>query len=300
MKTFLDESEHFEIADPKNGSQSTEQEQTLVKRLSEEQTIGRNSKRKLRQLSSLPKDGIYEKTLDNLSKSAVLDSAHHTIFTNLVQKLEREDLAGPHDFFTFQPVIEDSPCHMRAYLPPLSPRSQNKFTLVLDLDETLVHFEENQERTGGQFHVRPFAVDFLKQMSKYYELVIFTAAIKEYADWILDKIDEEGVISHRLYREHTCQKNNVFLKDLTLLGRDIRKCIIVDNNAENFQIHPQNGIFIKSWYGDPTDQALKRLAPILRGTSLLTLEISAASPNDIRQALAHVKQATCFRAPLRD
>ncbi len=55
------------------------------------------------------------------------------------------------------------------------------------------------------------------------------------------------------------------MKDLTTLGRDIRKCIIVDNHAENFQCHPENGIFIKSWYGDPNDQALARLAPILKG-----------------------------------
>ena len=31
-------------------------------------------------------------------------------------------------------------------------------------------------------------------MSNYYNLVIFTAAMKEYADWILEKIDEENNI----------------------------------------------------------------------------------------------------------
>ena len=62
----------------------------------------------------------------------------------------------------------------------------------------------------------------------------------------------------------------MFLKDLSLLGRDIKKCIIVDNSAENFQMHPENGIFIKSWYGDLQDQALVKLAPILRGSPTLS------------------------------
>lgn len=49
-------------------------------------------------------------------------------------------------------------------------------------------------------------------MSNYYELVIFTAATKEYADWILDLMDDKKVLSYRLYREHTVAHNNCFLK----------------------------------------------------------------------------------------
>lgn len=51
------------------------------------------------------------------------------------------------------------------------------FTLVLDLDETLVHFFYTP--SGGTFLVRPFAHEFLMQMSEYYEIVIFTAAMKD-------------------------------------------------------------------------------------------------------------------------
>jgi CTD small phosphatase-like protein 2 len=121
----------------------------------------------------------------------------------------------------------------------------------------------------------------------------------------LDKLDEENLISHRLYREHTQPKNNVYIKDLSLLGRDIKKCIIVDNNAENFQVHPKNGIFIKSWYGDQADQALTKLAPILKGSAALISEISTANCPDIRVALKRVKEAMLRNAqkpldPLRD
>lgn len=71
-------------------------------------------------------------------------------------------------------------------------------------------------------------------MSKYYEIVIFTAAVKDYADWILDRLDPEKIISHRLYRCSTTEQNGVFLKDLSKLGRDLAKTLIVDNNPVNF------------------------------------------------------------------
>lgn len=114
----------------------------------------------------------------------------------------------------------------------------------------------------------------------------------------------DGVIAHRLYREHTYQKENVYVKDLSTLGRNIKRCIIIDNHPENFQVHPENGIFIKSWFGDMSDQALSRLAPILRGKELLQ-EISMTNSDDIRVTLRKVKDAMARNmknspAPLRD
>ena len=63
-----------------------------------------------------------------------------------------------------------------------------KYTLVLDLDETLVHFKEDQEDeiNGGILLQRPFVTEFLKTMSKFYEIVIFTAGMQDYADWALE------------------------------------------------------------------------------------------------------------------
>ena len=71
-------------------------------------------------------------------------------------------------------------------------------------------------------------------------------------------------ISHRLYRQHATPYGMVFVKDLSKLGRDISKAIIVDNVAENFQLQPDNGIFIKSWFEDTKDTALSELAPLLK------------------------------------
>lgn len=62
-------------------------------------------------------------------------------------------------------------------MQPLSPGSKDKFTLVLDLDETLIHYEEVGNQ--GKFLIRPYTYKFLEEMAKYYEVVIFTAAMQD-------------------------------------------------------------------------------------------------------------------------
>ena len=76
---------------------------------------------------------------------------------------------------------------------------------------------------------------FLCEMSKYYEVVVFTAGLKVYADWIINDLDKQAFINHRLYRDNTRHKNGVYIKDLSKLGRDLAKIVIVDNIEDNFQ-----------------------------------------------------------------
>lgn len=203
---------------------------------------------------------------------------------------ELRDLDGPYvgsvhidkmdsPFFLFQPDTQKVK-QKKALIPPI--RSDREYTLVLDLDETLIHFDENPDGTS-QFLIRPYAQSFLKEVSKCYELIIFTAALKDYADFILDRLDTEGCISHRLYRYHCSFSENVYHKDLSKIGRPLDKILIVDNNAENFQQQPDNGIYIKSWYNDPNDEALKRLTPLL--TDIVHKQYS-----DVRVALKKYKE----------
>lgn len=137
-----------------------------------------------------------------------------------------------------------------------------KYTLLLDLDETLVHYVEGGN-AEGHFFIRPYARYFIESLFPYYEIIIFTAAIKSYADWIIDKLDHKNQISHRLYRCSTNMMNGVFIKDISRVGRQLSKTIIVDNNPDNFKFQPENGIFVKSWFNDPNDNALKDLSEIL-------------------------------------
>ena len=102
--------------------------------------------------------------------------------------------------------------------------------------------------------------------------------MQDYADWVLDQLDPEGYITYRLYRQHALAAGSFFIKDLSRLGRDIDKTLIVDNVAENFQLQPDNGVFIRTWIDDPTDNALDELAPLLK-------EIALRNVKDVREAL---------------
>jgi CTD small phosphatase-like protein 2 len=94
--------------------------------------------------------------------------------------------------------------------------------------------------------------------------VIFTASLPEYADYILNKLDPHNtLIGSRLYRYHTFIDKDAYIKDLKKLGRDLSKTLIVDNVAENFRLQPENGIFIKTWTGDPKDTVLMELGAVL-------------------------------------
>jgi CTD small phosphatase-like protein 2 len=124
-------------------------------------------------------------------------------------------------------------------------------------------------------------------MAKQYEVVIFTAGMKDYADWALSQIGDGLVakkcISHRLYRQHALPCREFYIKDLSLLGRDLNRTIIVDNISENFLLQPENGISIKSWYDDPADNALLQLAPLLLG-------IAKQKVSDVKLALRESKE----------
>jgi len=181
-------------------------------------------------------------------------------------------------------MASDSCEEMREILePPFLPkldRSNFKYTLVLDLDETLIHYFQTEDE--GKWLIRPNAEDFLEEMSKYYEIVIFTAAMQDYADWVIDQIDPNGYIKYRLYRQHALRWGQIYIKDLSRVGRDLSKMIIVDNVPENFQLQADNGIFITSWFNDVNDTALNELMPILK-------EIVLKNVDDVRMALRRLR-----------
>ncbi len=155
--------------------------------------------------------------------------------------------------------------HSNKPVPPFLPAMQKntKYTLVLDMDQTLIHTKQIRN-DKSIFLIRPYCHQFLDQMNKYYEIVIFTAAVKQYADLILDSIDQKKRISHRLYRQHTRIQDYVSIKDLALIDRDLSKCIIIDNIASNFKMQPKNGIAISTWTGEPDDTSLFNLIPVLK------------------------------------
>ncbi|CDW73412.1 nli interacting factor-like phosphatase family protein [Stylonychia lemnae] len=176
----------------------------------------------------------------------------------------------------------------RSFILPELDNSRYQYTLVLDLDETLIHFEASEKK----FKIRPNCITFLKTLSQYFEIVIFTAASQDYADWILDVLDpNKAFISHRLYRQHTQYDDGVYVKDLNLLGRDLKKTIIIDNIRENFERQDANGIEIVTWLNDPNDRELDNLQVFLKG-------LVEAQVKDVRP-LINLFKAECWKSPTK-
>ena len=158
-------------------------------------------------------------------------------------------------------------------------KKDNKKTLVLDLDETLIHsafepFKPKDDITLKMklkedeiiIHVlkRPYLEEFLNIVTQKYEVVIFTASISDYANPLLDQLDPYKKISYRLFREH-CTKSDsgLFIKDLNKLGRNLKDIIIIDNNPVSFTYNKGNGLPILTWHSIQSDNELIKLIPLL-------------------------------------
>ncbi|XP_076951413.1 uncharacterized protein LOC143624746 [Bidens hawaiensis] len=158
------------------------------------------------------------------------------------------------------------------------PTKTKSVTLALDLDETLVHSSlEHCDDADFTFSVvsnlkehtvyvkqRPYLRTFLEKVSEMFHIVIFTASQSIYAKKLLDILDPNGkIISRRAYRESCIFTDGSYTKDLTILGVDLAKVVLIDNSPQVFRLQVNNGIPIKSWFDDPLDCALISLLPFL-------------------------------------
>ena len=168
--------------------------------------------------------------------------------------------------------------------------NNNKKTLILDLDETLVHssfhplyFEGEliqpdlfftilfENKTHDVYVLkRPYIKEFLNKMSKIFNIYIFTASIKEYASPLLVKLDEKKLISKALFRENcTLSKDNKYIKDLHILEENLKNVILIDNNPNSYRYNKCNGIPIKTWHYDKNDKELIKIIPFLTFLALV-------------------------------
>ncbi|RCI16411.1 hypothetical protein L249_1985 [Ophiocordyceps polyrhachis-furcata BCC 54312] len=173
-----------------------------------------------------------------------------------------------------------------------APLAQQK-TLILDLDETLIHSMSKGGRmsTGHMVEVRlntasvrmgagraaqhpilywvnkrPFCDEFLRRVCKWFNLVVFTASVQEYADPVIDWLESERkFFSARYYRQHCTYRQGAYIKDLSSVEPDLSKVMILDNSPLSYLFHQDNAIPIQGWINDPTDNDLMHLVPMLEG-----------------------------------
>lgn len=169
--------------------------------------------------------------------------------------------------------------HNVKLLPALHPDDSGKKCLVLDLDETLVH-SSFRAVPGADFVIpvqiedvvhfvyvmkRPGVDEFLVEMAKHYEVVIYTASLNKYADPLLDLLDPQNTIRTRLFRESCVYYEGNYVKDLSLLDRDLEQTIIIDNSPSSYIFHPENAIDCSSFIDDPNDWELDQIGAFLKG-----------------------------------
>ena len=182
-------------------------------------------------------------------------------------------------------------------------KNKIKSTLVLDLDETLVYvtdmknddlpimqipFEyyvyddselyikknmkiqdyQNMEKATNYLIIRPGFNKFISEVKKYFdEIFIFTSSQYSYAEKIVKIIDKNKYIS-KIYSRKDCSfYNEVFYKDLNKIKKDLSNTIIIDNFPESYLLQHFNGLPIPSFMGDPNDNELIKLLPILEKLS---------------------------------
>ncbi|CAG9467370.1 unnamed protein product [Pedinophyceae sp. YPF-701] len=191
-----------------------------------------------------------------------------------------DEYFDPYWFIKNLPDVRECVREPRTKVLPARTRRCKRKTLVLDLDETLVHScldgspagtcdFEFPVAVGGRVHAvrvrqRPGMMHFLQRVSQLYEVVIFTASQRVYAERLLNVVDpKRSLIRHRVFRESCVNFEGNYLKDLSVLGRDLEHTIIVDNSPQAFGFQLGNGIPIASWFDDEGDRELYHLLPFL-------------------------------------
>ncbi|KAG9445973.1 hypothetical protein H6P81_012101 [Aristolochia fimbriata] len=222
------------------------------------------------------------------------DPSDDSISEVCVEADEGDDLDDfdPYLFIKNLPDLSTVVPTFRPMLLPKQTRSCPRTTLVLDLDETLVHSSlEHCENADFTFQVnfnlmehtvyvrcRPYLKDFMERVASLFEIIVFTASQSIYAEQLLNVLDpKRRLFRHRVFRESCVFVEGNYLKDLSVLGRDLARVVIVDNSPQAFGFQVDNGIPIQSWFNDPTDRALEELLPFLE---------SLVGVDDVRPILA--------------
>ena len=166
-----------------------------------------------------------------------------------------------------------------------------RYTLVLDLDETLVHCQRKANK-GFILLLRPGLIEFLEKMKNMCELILFSFGTSNYVDSIINVIEkDEKYFEYILDRNHGMYENGMCVKDLGMLNRDLKSIIIIDDTSKYFQLHKENGICVKPFYGDVEND---KNTLIILGNILEKIFYDANVTGDVRISLQKFKKLLEF------
>ncbi|KAF8409720.1 hypothetical protein HHK36_005799 [Tetracentron sinense] len=155
-------------------------------------------------------------------------------------------------------------------LPDLHPQEQHVFTLVLDLNETLIYSDWKivfscfaKRDRGWRTFKRPGVDAFLEHLAQFYEIVVYSDQQSMYVDPIIERLDTKGCIRYRLSRSATMYQDGKHYRDLSKLNRDPSRILYVSGHALESSLQPENCVSIKSWKLESDDTALVDLIPFL-------------------------------------
>ena len=162
----------------------------------------------------------------------------------------------------------------RIEIPYIIEPPSKKYSLVLNINKTLAFYDK------GNITLRSGLLSFLSMVKPYYELISFSSEPDNITKSIIKEIElKEKVFDFNFGREHCILYDNILVKDISLIGRDIKNIIIVDHDENCFKLNEENGIKISKFEGNnKTDNALFELKKIL-------ILIYKRNYNDLRIAL---------------
>lgn len=183
-------------------------------------------------------------------------------------------------YLNLRRLMDDKAWENVKLLPDMDPNSQRArvFTLVLDLNDTLVYTDWKPER-GWKTFKRPGVDAFLERLSQYYEIIVYTDQPSEYADPIARRLDRVNCV---LSKFATKYQNGQRYRDLSKLNRDPARIIYVSGHALESCLQPENSVPVKAWKLEADDRSLLDLIPFLE-------YVGRYKPEDIRTTLATYK-----------
>ena len=165
----------------------------------------------------------------------------------------------------------------RIEIPYIKESPSKKYSLVLNLNKTLAFYNK------GKIALRTGLFSFLSMIKPYYELISFSSEPDNITKSIIKEIESKGkIFDYNFGREHCILYENTLVKDISLIGRDVKNIIIVDYDENSFKLNVENGIKISKFEGyegnNKADDTLYELKIIL-------ILIFKKNNSDIRMAL---------------